>query len=240
MQLEQILKSQIMMGEFVPGDRIQTEKKLAEIYGVSTITARQAILNLVQEGILQRKQGKGTFVQEETNNVKNIMTFKLRGGIEDVVPENLSFQKVEVMDMCQVIAPKRIAKALEIDEGEETIRVLRRRRDKGVVLSYTKNYLPVRIGGQIQKEDLLNHSMLHILRNKIGLPLKAGVQYLLAVIADYEIATALSVNISSPVLYLETIILDDQEKSVEFVQTFFRGDQSKYTLRFDMDGNRMV
>jgi len=237
-QLEQILKSQIMRGEFVPGRRIPSEKELAEIYGVSTITARQAILNLVQEGILQRRQGKGTFVQEKTNIVKNIMTFKLAGGIEDVVPEGLSFQKVEVKNICRVIVTERIAGALEIDEGEEVIRILRRRTDKGVAISYTKNYLPVEIGEQIRKEDLLAHSMLHILRDKVGISFKEGIQYILAGIADYEIATALSVSISSPVLYLETIFIDEQDKPVEFVQTFFRADHSRYTLRFAMSVNR--
>jgi DNA-binding GntR family transcriptional regulator len=62
-QLEQILRSEMMTGKLMPGDQIPTEKELAGTYNVSTITARQAILNLVQEGLLRREQGKGTFVQ---------------------------------------------------------------------------------------------------------------------------------------------------------------------------------
>ena len=50
---QQILKSQIMTGELLPEKRIPTEKELAEIYHVSSITARQAIMRLVQEGLLR-------------------------------------------------------------------------------------------------------------------------------------------------------------------------------------------
>ena len=60
-QLEQILRSQILTGELLPGKRIPTEKELAEIYQVSIITTRKAIMRLVDEGLLSRKQGKGTF-----------------------------------------------------------------------------------------------------------------------------------------------------------------------------------
>ena len=76
--------------------------------------------------------------------------------------------------------------------------------------------------------------MLHVLKNKLKLSLKKGIQYVVAVSADYEIASALSISISSPVLYLETIIYDVNDRPVDFVQTFYRSDLFKYTLKIDM------
>jgi GntR family transcriptional regulator len=239
-QLEQIIKSQIMTGERLAGEQIPTEKDLAKIYQVSSVTVRQALLNLAEEGLLVRKQGKGTFVQGGVPNVKNIMTLKVRGDINDVVPEGLASQKVRVLDIGRMSSPRRIAGVLNLNEGDEIFRIRRTRSDNGVLLSYVKNYLPVDIGEKIQKEDLLAYPMLHILRNKLGLPLKTGVQYIVAVIADYEIASALSISISSPVLYLETIYFEEGEKPVEFVQTFYRSDQFKYTLKFDLDEIRAL
>ena len=61
-QLEQIITSKILRGEFSPGDKIPTEKELCEIYKVSIITVRQAISNLVKDGFIVKKQGKGTFI----------------------------------------------------------------------------------------------------------------------------------------------------------------------------------
>jgi GntR family transcriptional regulator len=235
-QLEQIIKSKIMTGELLPGEQIPTEKELAGTYHVSSITARQAVLNLVQEGLLLRKQGKGTYVQGGGTITKNIMTLSVRGDINDIVPEGLSSQKVAVLDIGRMNSPKRVASTLGLADGEEVFRIRRTRSDSGVILSYIKNYLPLDIGEKIKGEDLLAYPMLHVLRNTLGLPVKTGVQYITAVIADYEIASALSVSISSPVLYLETIIFVEDEKPVDFVQTFYRSDQFKYTLKIDLDG----
>ena len=63
-QLEQIIKSKILIGEFLLGEQIPTEKDLCETYQLSTITARQAILNLVNEGLIIRRQGRGSFVRK--------------------------------------------------------------------------------------------------------------------------------------------------------------------------------
>jgi GntR family transcriptional regulator len=239
-QLEQIIKSKIMTGELLPGERIPTEKELAQAYQVSSITARQAVLDLVQEGLLSRKQGKGTFVQEGTTKVKNIMTLNVQGGHDDVVPEGLTKQKVEVLNMQLAMGPKRVIQALELKEPQEVMQIRRRRIDNGVVVSYVKNYLPAEIGSHISKDDLLSETMLQILRGKIGLPLERGLQYIEAIIADYEIATALSIAIASPVLYLETIIFAQGDRPVDFVQTFYRSDQFKYTLNINLDGIKVM
>lgn len=233
-QLEQILKSQIMTGELLPEKRIPTEKELAEIYQVSSITARQAIMRLVQEGLLIRKQGKGTFVRKGLKNAKNIMTFNVAGDIKDVVPEGLISQKVAVLGIETVKSSSLVAEALEVAEQEDVTQVMRTRKDNNVIISYIKNYLPLDIGEKITKTDLLNKPMLHVLKKKVKLSLKEGIQYVVAVSADYEIASALSISISSPVLYLETIISDVNDRPVDFVQTFYRSDHFKYTLKIDM------
>jgi DNA-binding GntR family transcriptional regulator len=67
--------------------------------------------------------------------------------------------------------------------------------------------------------------------HRLELPVSKGVPYISVIVADYEIAAALSLNISSPLLYLETTIFSEGEKPVEFTQTFYRSDQFKYTLR---------
>jgi GntR family transcriptional regulator len=235
-QMEQILKSEITTGKLMPGDRIPTEKELAEIYNVSAITARQAILNLVQEGLLVRQQGKGTFVrrQESPATMKNIMTFSARGDVNNIIPETLKSPRVEVLDMSRIGLNKKLKEVLNIQDENEIIEIRRIRSDNDLVFSYIRNYLPIEIGERIKKEDLLSYSMLHILVNKLKIPITSGVQYITAVVADYETASALSVNISSPLLYLETTYYDKKKRPVEFVQTFYRSDQFKYTLTFGL------
>jgi GntR family transcriptional regulator len=236
-QLEQIIKSQIIIGEFLPGDQIPTEKEIASSYQVSTITARQAILNLVEEGLLLRIQGKGTFVQKGMPDIKNIMTLNIKGNIHDILPEGITYQKVNVLHMNRIRASKIHANSLNLPEGHELLLICRTRGENGVLFSYIKNYLPMEYGKDIRKEDLLSFPMLHVLRNKLNIPLGKGIQHISAIVANYEIAFALSISISSPLLYVETTIYNREEKPIEFVQTFYRPDQFRYTLTLDMEGN---
>jgi GntR family transcriptional regulator len=116
-QLEQILKSKIMTGELVPGDKIPSEKEIAGIYDISSVTARQAVLNLVAEGLLLRKRGKGTYVKGHKTNVKNIMTLNVSGNLNDIIPEGLTSQKVRVLDLYRMNSTKRVATTLGLSEG---------------------------------------------------------------------------------------------------------------------------
>jgi GntR family transcriptional regulator len=233
-QLEQIIKSKILMGEFLPGEQIPTEKDLCETYQVSTITARQAILNLVNEGLIIRRQGKGSFIKEGLKDIKNIKTLLLKGDINDIIPEGLETLKVRVLDIMRIVSPKKVATLLEIGEGQEVIQVRRTRSGNGIPVSYIKNYIPLEIGEKIKREDLCVYPMLDILRNRLKIPLTGGIQYVEAIVADYDIASALSISISSPILYLETIIFARQKKPVEFVQTFYRPDQFRYSVKLGL------
>ena len=58
------LRGRILSGHYAPGSRIETEPVLTEQFGVSIITIRQAAGMLEEEGLLDRRQGKGTFVPE--------------------------------------------------------------------------------------------------------------------------------------------------------------------------------
>src|SRR5258705_13794378 len=61
-QLENLLREKILSGTFAAGGRLPTESGLIQQYGVSRITVRQALTSLADEGVIERRQGRGTFV----------------------------------------------------------------------------------------------------------------------------------------------------------------------------------
>lgn len=65
-QIENIMREKIINGEWKGGTQIPTETQLMEMFGVSRATMRQAISNLCNDGLLNRIQGKGTFVAEQS------------------------------------------------------------------------------------------------------------------------------------------------------------------------------
>jgi GntR family transcriptional regulator len=229
-QLEQILKSKIITGEYMPGEQIPTEREFCETYSVSSITARQAILNLVNEGLLIRRQGKGTFVTED---IANINTLQFSGTISDLITD-LKRQEVKVLSINRIKPPKKISKFLRIKEDAEVIQVRRTRNANNLPVSYIINYLPLETGERIKEEDLRKYPMLQILRDIFGIPLTGAMQYIGATIADYDISFALSVSITSPILYIETLVFEKRKKPVEFVQTFIRPDRYKYSVKLSM------
>jgi GntR family transcriptional regulator len=67
-QLEVLLRQQIAQGRWKLGQRLPSEKELCEHYGVSRTTVRQAVGNLVANGLLYHAKGKGTFVGNRKGN----------------------------------------------------------------------------------------------------------------------------------------------------------------------------
>jgi len=230
-QIGQIIRSKILTGEFSPGEQIPTEKELSEVFQVSSITTRQAILNLVEEGLLVRRQGKGTFVSKK---IRGDTPLQLKGSINDLITEALKTHEVKVLDIIKLKTPERVAKLLNIGERDEVIKVRRTTTLNRVPTSYIINYLPLDIGEKIRKEDLRKSPMLQILMDKIKIPLQGGIQYIEAIAADYEISSALSVSILSPILYVETIIFATKKRPVDFVQTFSRTDLHKLSVKLSV------
>src|SRR6476659_66204 len=76
-QLKEIIRERIVTGEWEPGSLIPSERELCERYGISRMTARQAITELVNEGLFYREQGKGTFVSRHkiTQQLINLTSF---------------------------------------------------------------------------------------------------------------------------------------------------------------------
>src|SRR6059058_1119123 len=80
-QLKEIMRERIRSDEWKPGDLIPSERELSEKYGISRMTARQAITELVNEGLFYREQGKGTFVSHLKISQQLI---RLTGFTEDI------------------------------------------------------------------------------------------------------------------------------------------------------------
>ena len=85
-RLAQALRDRILQGEWAPGDVIPAESALAQSYGVALGTMRQALSLLVEDGVLQRRHGKGTFVTQGVNGASMMRFFRFRGVDDDSRP----------------------------------------------------------------------------------------------------------------------------------------------------------
>ncbi len=225
-QLENILRSKIEGGEVLPNQKLPTEQELSKEYKISRATVRQALAALVSEGLLYRKQGKGTFVTEKATQTRSV---KLTGFTEDLFSEGHQAE-VKILDIRQVQAPERVTTVLRIPAGEEVVRFKRLRSVDGTPFSYVINYLLPDVGGKIAERDLQNHTMLQLLEDKLGISLGTIRHAVEAAKADVEVASLLGVSVFEPVLYMETAVYAAEGQPVEAVDAYFRSDRYRYTV----------
>ncbi len=121
-QIAHQLREAISKGEYALGDRIPTEPELSEHFGVSRITARQAVEHLVRDGVVVRKQGKGTFVQGPL--VRHDL-LQLRGIFDELVDQGLN-PATELLEYGERVPPARVADKL--GSGERKVLHWRRCR----------------------------------------------------------------------------------------------------------------
>ena len=205
-QLENILRSKIEGGEVPQNHKLPTEQELSREYKISRATVRQALAALVSEGLLYRKQGKGTFVTEKHQ------------------------AEVKIMEIRAVPAPERVATLLRVPAGEEVTRFKRLRSVDGGPFSYVLNYLASEIGKQISERDLQSHTMLHLLEEKLGISLGTIRHSVESAKANIEVASLLGISVFEPVLYMETAVYSAEGQPVEVEDSFFRADRYRYTV----------
>ena len=225
-QIVTLLRRKIEEGELPAGLKLPNELELAKRFGVSRVPVRRAFSMLEADGLLVRQRGRGTFVAEDPPT-PNFAVFS--GLIEDYVSTGMK-GTLRLLSMEKIPAPRTMAEFFGFAE-EETVMLFRRLRTvDGVPYSYIMNYLPLSTAAKVPIEDLNELNMATIFEKSLGASLEKIIQAIEARSADSEIAAQLSIDIASPVMYVETFIRIDNEVPAEFSRSFYRGDRYKYLV----------
>src|SRR5580704_4991990 len=141
-RVETVLASEITDGDLKTGDQLPTEDSLIARFGVSRITVRRAIQNLVSRGLVEIRRGKGTFVAAP----KIMQDLKeLSGFVEDM--HALGRQPTARVIAKEIVtADAIVARQLALTRGERIVKIRRVRLADGVPLSFDETYLPLEIG----------------------------------------------------------------------------------------------
>lgn len=168
-QLRDLLKTQIDDGEFAPGERIPSEDKLNGMYGVSRITIRRALQDLVEAGYLVKRTGKGTYVAERLpftrSESKVAAVFTQDNDVESFT------------EACASNGQRAGARLIVLEEtsGMESeraffgfgaegrlLRVVRIRTADGVPIMVEENYFPAKSYGFLRDAVFENTSLFDI------------------------------------------------------------------------------
>ena len=229
-QIKKIIKNWIINKEFDPGDRIPSEHEIANRFGVSRLTVRQAIAQLHQEGFLISRRGEGTFVTDNENLI-NSFDLEFTGFMDDLFYQ-IQKSVTKSVEIARTQAPRSIRDKLELqEENAEIVNVKRVRFKQEKSFAFTENFIPLEIGRSITEQELYRRPMLEIFEQDLGIQFTEAFQTIEASFAQQEVAEKLGILPGAPILFAERIMYGKKRKPIEVVQSSYRGDLYKYIVR---------
>ena len=209
-----------------PGSPLPPERTLAERYGTSRTTVRQALAELVIEGRLQRIQGKGTFVAKP----KVAQELQLVSYTEDMRHHGLN-PETRILDIGYVAADDRLGELLAARPGGRLLRIHRLRLADGEPMSIDTSHLPARRFPGLRRELSRHRSLYETLATAYEVHLAEAEETIETVLATPHDAQLLGVDVGLPLLLLSRHAFDENGEPVEWAQSLYRGDRYKFTTR---------
>lgn len=229
LQLASLLRGRIERGEWQAGQKIPSENELNRLYGVSRMTARQVLAQLVSEDLLFRVQGKGTFVAHPKISTRS----PAYGGIREQL-EGMGYAvatKVLVNDV--VPADDPVARALRIPVGEPVHEIRRVRLiADGDPISLHTSYVPERLAPTL--DSLVERQLCAILEEDHGLRMSRISESLESTLPNAQEARALKIRRTTPLLLLTHEIADPSARLFEYSRILFRGDKLRLQFHYEL------
>jgi GntR family transcriptional regulator len=227
--IERNLRELILNNQLKPGDTIPAEWELAELYGVSRLTVRRALDDLVRQDWLSRRQGVGTFVS--------------RPAITAISPSQLSFTQEMVaigrrpssrlLEKRLTPANAYIAQRLSVSEGEALVEITRLRLADGLPILLESAYLSnQRFPGLEAMPDLEQGSLYDYLLTHFGMIIARVDNSLKAVLLDEIQARLLDSRSGMPSICCECVAYSPEGEPVEYSLSVAHNENSQFYFVF--------
>lgn len=224
-QLKERLKHSIDHRQWKPGDQIPSENQLMREYNVSRNTAKKAIEDLVQDGLLYRIQGKGTFVAKPKlqQSLMGLYSFS------KVFKENGMVPKDIVLEIREVKPSAEIIEGLQLANSENVIEMKRLRcvDDEPYILE--SSFLPKRVVPDMsQLERVGQISLYDLLEQEFNVVVVKAKEAFEPVLIRPDESDYLQTKVGKPALLLERTAYDTNGTPVEFCRSIVRGDRCRF------------
>jgi len=229
-QIRDSLRQQITEGRLTPGQKLPSEDEVAAEYGVSRMTARQGLTALIDDGVLYRRHGLGTFVsnsnvERDHRRITHFFESCRRQGKEP-----------HAQITCFEIVPAGpvVAEALNLDPADLVVRIVTLRTINGKPVTLHDARLPLALFPQLEtaQPDQLGLESRHIweLIQDYGYSLSHISERLEAQLADEQLANTLNIAPGSPILYGARIVYGEDGTPLKYADCYNRGDKVSLTV----------
>jgi GntR family transcriptional regulator len=226
LQVKNNLEAEIRDGKYGTDERLPSERELCERFGVSRMTARQAIKELERDGLVFSRVGKGTFVSEPKidQQLRNLTGFSYDISTRGARPSS------KVLSAKIVQADQHIATILKLVQGADVVELSRLRLSNELPLCIEVAHIPHYLCPNILINDFSNASLYQVFERDYGHHLGRAEQTMEASLANTRELDLLQMIAPASVLRIERLTYNQQDILLEYVTSAYRGDLYKFHL----------
>jgi GntR family transcriptional regulator len=225
--LEETLREGISQGAYKPGDTLPTEHQLMRRYDLSSSTVRHAVQDLVREGWIYRKAGKGTFVKR--NKLEERLGL-LTSFAEEMQTRHIT-PTFTLIRAESDLPPSEAASSLKLSSEQKAFLIERVQIADGEPIALARGYWNPEIGEQLAEHDLNRIGLYEIVEQYLHIPLIEADESLSASTADADMARKLGIRKNRPLLVRRRLTYTTEMRPVEYTTTFYRADRYEYKVR---------
>jgi GntR family transcriptional regulator len=224
MQIAESLLQRIESGELSPGDRLPPERALSQMLGVNRMTLRQALRLLELQGLLERRQGRGTTVAlpKFDRNAGRLFSFT-RGMERQGLRPGARLLSVE-----QRPVAAGMARDLSVPVSSMVYVITRLRTVNQVPALLERYTLPGQRFPGLDRHDLQARSVFEVLATEYGVAIERAWQSLEPVLASAYEAGLLQVDVGAPLMLERRVSYDAEGRPVEAGRDLYRGDRFRF------------
>lgn len=221
---DEIVK-RLSSGYWKAGGSLPSEFNLADELGVSQGTVRKALNQLVAENILRRRQGKGTYVAEHSNESSLYRFFRYREPDgESVIPET------QIIAVSKRVANEREKRKLNLSNTLDVLEMVRLRSIRNKPAIFEKVIQPLAVFPGLDQVDEIPNSLYAYYQTEYGISIVEVRDELHAVELSEEVAERLNLEVGSPALMTERSSINIDGRVVEWSQAFCSTDNFVYSV----------
>jgi GntR family transcriptional regulator len=229
-QIVQQLRDHVL--KLPPGHSIFSERELAERYGVSRMTAREAVRILRHEGLLYHERGRGMFV---TRRKLDLHDRHLLAGFSEDMRQRGHVPSSRLLRFDRVPARGEVAAALEVRAGEPVYRIERLRLSDDVPMAHESTHVPLAVCPTLYRFDLARDALYRVLRQEFGLRLARATEELEAASSGRTMAKLFGTTPSDPVLSIRRVVYTADGRAVETTRSTYRADRYRASFQVTIE-----
>jgi GntR family transcriptional regulator len=209
------------------GSSIPSERQLTTDLGVSRLTVRAALDDLVRDGYLERRHGSGTYVTEpKISQPLTLTSFSNDMRRRGMVPGS------RTLELTTILAGARLGHRLAVSPDARIVRVKRLRLADSKPMAMELLNVPEALVPGLTRSDFETHSFYDLLAERYGIVIASGTQSIEPTVTNEEESEVLGVPLHSPAFLFERTTVSESGRIVEFVRSIYRGD--RYRLVADL------